>query len=234
MVANNHTPIKFPLQRAGAPAAASFDHFTFSNFWLATHPQPELPIHGQAAYLVDLDTRMVMWSRDPETMRAPASLTKLITAMVAVDDAGSLDRTVEVTLGATQVIPSVMGLSPGEHLTVRQLLAHQAAQEDLTRRRAVADDVAKVHHPRPAQCGEHDVVKNRAGGHVRALNREVALLAFSRPRLSWPCQDVAGVAASAVCVPVKPLFVNSANAFSVGRKEFLMPTRFILLLSMLI
>jgi serine-type D-Ala-D-Ala carboxypeptidase (penicillin-binding protein 5/6) len=115
--------IKFTLQHSNVPAATSFDHFTFSNFWLATHPQPDLPIHGQAAYLVDLDTRMVMWAKDPETMRAPASLTKLITAMVAVDDAGSLDRVVEVTPAATQIIPSVMGLAAGEHLTVRQLLA---------------------------------------------------------------------------------------------------------------
>jgi D-alanyl-D-alanine carboxypeptidase (penicillin-binding protein 5/6) len=121
-IANGHAPIKFTLERATAPAAKSFDHFNFSNFWLATHPQPDLPIHGQAVYLVDLDTRMVMWQRDPETARAPASLTKLMTAMVAVDDAGSLDRVVEVTTGATQIEPSVMGLSPGEHLTVRQLL----------------------------------------------------------------------------------------------------------------
>jgi D-alanyl-D-alanine carboxypeptidase (penicillin-binding protein 5/6) len=120
--ARGRTPIKFTLERASAPAAASFDHFNFSNYWLATHPQPDLPIHGQAAYLVDLDTRMVMWQRDPETTRAPASLTKLITAMVAVDDAGSLDRVVEVTPGATQVVPSVMGLSAGERLTVRQLV----------------------------------------------------------------------------------------------------------------
>ena len=120
---NRHgAPVRFTLQRASAPAAATFDHFTFSNYWLATHPQPDLPIHGQAAYLVDLDTRMVMWQRDPETMRAPASLTKLVTAMVAVDDAGSLDRVVEVTPAATQITPSVMGLSPGEHLTVRQII----------------------------------------------------------------------------------------------------------------
>jgi D-alanyl-D-alanine carboxypeptidase (penicillin-binding protein 5/6) len=65
---------------------------------------------------------MVMWQRDPETMRAPASLTKLVTAMVAVDDAGSLDTVVEVMPAATQIVPSVMGLSPGEHLTVRQLI----------------------------------------------------------------------------------------------------------------
>ena len=121
-IANGRTPIKFNLQRATAPAATGFDHFNFSNYWLATHPQPDLSIHGQAAYLVDLDTRMVMWERDPETTRAPASLTKLITAMVAADDAGSLDRVVEVTPGATQVVPSVMGLSAGERLTVRQLL----------------------------------------------------------------------------------------------------------------
>ncbi|MHB8587519.1 MAG: D-alanyl-D-alanine carboxypeptidase family protein [Candidatus Dormibacteraceae bacterium] len=121
-IAKARTQIKFTLQLATAPAAVSFDHFDFSNYWLATHPQPNLPIHGQAAYLVDLDTRMVMWERDPETTRAPASLTKLITAMVAVDDAGSLDRVVQVTPGATQVVPSVMGLSAGERLTVRELL----------------------------------------------------------------------------------------------------------------
>ncbi|HMJ40382.1 MAG TPA: D-alanyl-D-alanine carboxypeptidase family protein [Verrucomicrobiae bacterium] len=123
MIAKGHASINFTLQHANASAPAPTDRFTFSNYWLATHPQPDLPIHGQAAYLVDLDTRMVMWARDPETMRAPASLTKLMTAMVAVDNAGSLDRVVEVTKESTQVIPSVMGLSPGEKLTLRQLIA---------------------------------------------------------------------------------------------------------------
>jgi D-alanyl-D-alanine carboxypeptidase (penicillin-binding protein 5/6) len=65
---------------------------------------------------------MVLWQRDPETSRAPASLTKLITAMVTVDDSTSLDQVVQVTKAATQITPSVMGLSPGERLTVRQLL----------------------------------------------------------------------------------------------------------------
>jgi len=109
--------------KVGASSAANFDHFQFSNLWLAFNPQPSLPVHGQAAYLVDLDTREVLWMRDPETARAPASLTKLVTAMVAVDDAGSLDRTVVVAKEATQVIPSVMGLSPGERVTVRDLMA---------------------------------------------------------------------------------------------------------------
>lgn len=118
------TPFQFQLQSASAPApvAKPYDRFDFSNYWLATHGQPNLPVHGQAAYLVDLDARQVLWQRDPETSRAPASLTKLITAMVAVDDAGSLDRTIEITKEATNVIPSLMGLTPGEQVTVREVL----------------------------------------------------------------------------------------------------------------
>jgi D-alanyl-D-alanine carboxypeptidase len=122
VIATRRPAVAFDLKSATAPAPADFDHFDFSNLWLATNPEPHLPIHGQAAYLVDLDTRLVLWERDPETSRAPASLTKLMTAMVAVDDAGSLDRTVVVARAATEISPSVMGLSPGERLTVRQLL----------------------------------------------------------------------------------------------------------------
>jgi D-alanyl-D-alanine carboxypeptidase (penicillin-binding protein 5/6) len=112
----------FDASQVAAPTPADFDQFDFSNLWLAGNPQPYLPIHGEAAYLVDLDTRLVLWQRDPETSRAPASLTKLITAMVAVDDSTSLDQVVQVTKAATLITPSVMGLSPGERLTVRQLL----------------------------------------------------------------------------------------------------------------
>ena len=122
-VAHNRTsPFDFNLQSSTAPAAKTYDHFDFSTYWVATRGQPNLTIHGQAAYLVDLDARQVLWQRDPETSRAPASLTKLITAMVAFDDAGSLDHMVEVPKAATQVVPSVMGLTAGEEVTVRELV----------------------------------------------------------------------------------------------------------------
>jgi len=116
-----HTSIESNT-RATVQPPTNFDHFNFSSLWLAVNPQPALAIHGQAAYLIDLDTRQVMWSRDAETSRAPASLTKLITAMVAVDDAGSLDHVVVIGKEVTQVVPSVMGLSPGERLTVHELI----------------------------------------------------------------------------------------------------------------
>jgi len=122
VIANRHALTQFAPVRAGAPTAKPFDHFDFSTYWLALHGQPAMAVHGQAIYLVDVDARQVLWERDPETSRAPASLTKLITAMVAVDDAGSLDRVVQVTDAVNQVIPSLMGVSPGEQLTVRELL----------------------------------------------------------------------------------------------------------------
>jgi D-alanyl-D-alanine carboxypeptidase (penicillin-binding protein 5/6) len=121
-VAAKRPSARFDVNRVAAPIPADFDHFNFSNLWLATQPQPYLPIHAQAAYLVDLDTRLVLWQRDPDSSRAPASLTKLITAMVAVDDSASIDQVVQVAKAATQVSPSVMGLSSGERLTVRQLI----------------------------------------------------------------------------------------------------------------
>jgi serine-type D-Ala-D-Ala carboxypeptidase (penicillin-binding protein 5/6) len=109
-------------ESAGAPQPAKYDHFAFSMLWLGLHQQPSLPIRGQAAYLVDLDERSVLYAKDAETSRAPASLTKLMTAIVAVDDAGTLDRVVTVDPAATQIEPSLMGLTAGEKVTVRDLL----------------------------------------------------------------------------------------------------------------
>jgi len=121
---NRHSAVGLALRpsAAAAPQPAAFDHFDFSMLWLAVHHQPNLSIPAQAAYLVDVDARSVLWMKDPDTSRAPASLTKLMTAIVAVDDAGSLDKVVTVPKEATQVEPSLMGLTAGERLTVRELL----------------------------------------------------------------------------------------------------------------
>jgi len=92
--------------------------------WLAMHPAPDLGIHAGGAVLLDLDTGEVLWVRDPHVPRPPASLTKLLTAMVAADLASSLDQQVTVPAEATQVgaDSTVMGLTAGEVVTVRDLL----------------------------------------------------------------------------------------------------------------
>ena len=92
--------------------------------WLATHPPPDLGLDADGAVLVDLDTNELIWARDTHGARPPASLTKLLTVMVAADLADSLDQQVTVPADATQLDPdgTMMGLSPGEVVSVRDLL----------------------------------------------------------------------------------------------------------------
>ena len=83
--------------------------------------EPDLGLHARSAVLLDLDSNHVLWVRDPHLERAPASLTKLMTAVVASDLTG-LDTPVTVTGEAAAAEPSRMGLAPGQVLTVRDLL----------------------------------------------------------------------------------------------------------------
>jgi D-alanyl-D-alanine carboxypeptidase (penicillin-binding protein 5/6) len=114
------------VAQAAVGAATSRGPIAIS--WLIAHPQPDLDIHGRADILVDVDARQVLWERASHDRRAPASLTKLMTAMVAADLA-PLERVVRVT-AATDVdairevepTSTVMGLTTGERVTVRDLL----------------------------------------------------------------------------------------------------------------
>jgi D-alanyl-D-alanine carboxypeptidase (penicillin-binding protein 5/6) len=93
----------------------------FATTWLDSHPAPELGTRMRSAVVVDLDMNQVLWAKDDRSRRPPASLTKLMTAMVVVDRA-SLDEQVTVPVEASQVEPNWMGLSPGEVLSVGELL----------------------------------------------------------------------------------------------------------------
>ena len=90
--------------------------------WLRTHPIAEAPsIKGRAAIVVDLTTGQILYQQDQGTRYAEASLTKMMTAMVAAD-LTPLDTVITVPAAATQVEPNHMGISSGEKLTVRELL----------------------------------------------------------------------------------------------------------------
>jgi len=92
--------------------------------WLGQHGQPSLAIDAESAIVVDADTREVMWERDDHSRRPPASLTKVVTAMVAADLASSFDQQITVPVEATTLESdsTFMGLSPGEVVTVRDLM----------------------------------------------------------------------------------------------------------------
>ena len=93
----------------------------YSLDWVRRHGSPDLGLAAAAGIVVDLDTRTVLWQRDAFTSRAPASLAKMVTAMVAVDLV-SPDTAIPVTASMTDVIPDSMGVVPGERVPVRDLL----------------------------------------------------------------------------------------------------------------
>ena len=87
-----------------------------------TAPPPPV-IKARSAVLVDLDSGKTLYQLDPHGRHAPASLTKVVTALVALDHL-RLDQTVTVPLSINQLPwdSTRMGLRPGERLTVRELL----------------------------------------------------------------------------------------------------------------
>lgn len=90
--------------------------------WLRTHPIADVPsIKGRAAIVVDLTTGQILYQQDQGSRYADASLTKMMTAMVAADLV-PLDTVITVPDAATQVEPNHMGISTGEKLTVRELI----------------------------------------------------------------------------------------------------------------
>jgi serine-type D-Ala-D-Ala carboxypeptidase (penicillin-binding protein 5/6) len=94
------------------------------SFWTpAVMPVGPPPIRARAGILVDLDTGEVLWARQPNLGLPPASLTKVLTALVALDNF-SPDMDVTITPDALGQAPddTVMGLTAGETLTVSELL----------------------------------------------------------------------------------------------------------------
>src|SRR2546425_398141 len=88
-----------------------------------------MDVKAESAIRVDVGTHQLLWERDPHSVRAPASLAKLVTAMVVADHVTSLDQAVRVPPEADvkaiqQIEPAstVMGINAGEVLTVRELL----------------------------------------------------------------------------------------------------------------
>ena len=80
-------------------------------------------IKARAAIVLDLDTGSTLYRLDPHGRHAPASLTKVVTALVALDHLG-LDQVVTVPASINQLPwdSTRMGLRVGERVSVRELM----------------------------------------------------------------------------------------------------------------
>jgi D-alanyl-D-alanine carboxypeptidase (penicillin-binding protein 5/6) len=88
----------------------------------ATAPAPEdrFP-RAAASYLVTLDGR-VLWERDPDTPRPPASLAKIMTALVLLEGGLEPEAVVTVSADAAAATGSRLGLRAGETVRAGDLL----------------------------------------------------------------------------------------------------------------
>ena len=74
-----------------------------------------------SAVLLDGVSQQIIYAKSPHSKRAPASTTKLLTVMVALDHL-PLDRIVTIPSGLEYIQPSKIGLHAGERFYVRDLV----------------------------------------------------------------------------------------------------------------
>ena len=157
--------------------------------WLAEHGQPAVAITSESAILVDVDSKEVMWARAEHSRRPPASLTKMVTAMVAADLASSFDQEVTVPVEATSLESdsTMMGLSAGEVVTVRDLMygmflvSGNDAAETLARGFVPRDRFVQLMNDKAAELGMLDSHFTNADGlddpELRASAYDLAIAA---------------------------------------------------------
>ncbi len=81
----------------------------------------ELPIQSKSFIAVDAESGAVLFQKDAHVRRPPASCTKIMTALLLLEN-GGLDEVVKVQEDQTLPGESSMGLLPGEQIKVWDLL----------------------------------------------------------------------------------------------------------------
>lgn len=98
-----------------------------SSFTAAAYAPSDFAVEAEGAMLVNLDTGYVIYEKNADKKLYPASLTKLMTALLLYENTKDLDaETVTVSKHALDLLigtgSSLGGLKAGETLTVRQML----------------------------------------------------------------------------------------------------------------
>lgn len=89
----------------------------------ASAASAELPppaITGRSAVVLDGTTGRVIWERDADRQLPPASTTKIMTTMLALES-GRLERSFEVSPYAASQAPSKLGLRAGQRIDLEDL-----------------------------------------------------------------------------------------------------------------
>lgn len=86
--------------------------------------QAAVPATGaEAACMIDADTGKILYQVNPTKWMHPASTTKIVTLITALDQkADVLDQPLQISSYAANTEPSSLGIAPGDQLSVREAL----------------------------------------------------------------------------------------------------------------
>lgn len=157
---------------ATVPAAARFHPRLLSaagGFIPAVVTASPAPVTAAGGILVDLDSGAILWRQDDHRRLSPASTTKILTALVVLEN---LDpgRMVTITADALHQAPDEtrMGLLAGERLSVRELLTGMLLVSGNDAATALAVDTVGL------------------GPFVAAMNAQVAALGLRDSHFTTP------------------------------------------------
>jgi len=151
-------------------------------------------VTARAALVMDANTGEVIWDDDGNVPLPPASTTKLMTAIVAIES-GQLDESFDVSPYAARTAPSRINLRPGQRMRLRNLLYALLLKSANDAGTVIAEGVggseaafARRMTARAEQLGAHTATfKNAHGlstsGHV-ASARDLAIIMRHALKLS--------------------------------------------------
>lgn len=122
-----------------------------------------------SAYLVAVNGR-VLWARQPDAARPPASLTKIMTALIVLERGGALDGWIKVSQKAARATGTRLGLSDGDELRALDALTATLVSSSNDACLALAEHVA-----------------GSAEAFVALMNRRAGELELGSTRFENPC-----------------------------------------------
>lgn len=85
-------------------------------------PQIEIDISAKSAVIMDMETGRVLYEKDPDKRYPPASTTKIMTAVIAIESL-PLDTEITPTKKSIYAEPTVAGLKPGVRYKLEDLIS---------------------------------------------------------------------------------------------------------------
>lgn len=182
---------------------------------LPASAQGTLNLASETAVLIDADTGQVLYSKDMDRQMYPASITKVMTGMLALENLPS-DTILTVSQTAVNAVPrtsSHIGLAPGEQMTLDQAMSALSMESANDAANVLAEAVT-------GSLEDFAVLMTERAYQLGAVNTHFAN-ANGLPNLEHytTAHDMALIAAAALKVPLFTDYFSRID-YNAGSRSF--------------